>query len=110
MSVLSQSSSDRKMKHQLRKIQILPLILLSLRTVRVIFELSKVHINIVCPPNFQLRLTKFCAIVEGKSGVGTQKVGVQVELGPRYPEELNIPGEWVRIFFIPQTFLFSVRS
>lgn len=23
--------------------------------------------------------------------MGTQKVGVQVELGPRYPEELNIP-------------------
>lgn len=57
-------------------------------------ELSKVNINKVAySPGLQSRLTKVCAIVEGKLEWG-HRVGVQVEFEPCYPEELNIPRSW----------------
>lgn len=37
------------------------------------------YVSIVCYPDFQLRLAKVCGTVEGKSGVGTQGVGLQLQ-------------------------------
>lgn len=45
----------------------------------MILELSKIYIRIVCFPDYQLRLAKVCATVEGKSGVGTRGVGLQLQ-------------------------------